>query len=214
MQKLLWITLAILLFIGTACTRPAPTQTKASQFLTHFPSRTDLSDTLHCFLEEAPTGTAVSDTLLKTVLDSTQFESLHYGTGEARFSAVGQFAFAEGLTAVLLRTEEFWFGKVSLLVFDLQQQKCLSVADLSHFYGGDGGQTASESWLFKSKVPPQLFVKTAEHGFALSETATDEPKEYLRESGQLFQWEAKQFHPIANPDSSLFLRKYGMHRTW
>ena len=36
---------------------------------------------------------------------------------------------------------EFWFGKQSLLIFDFQQQKCLVVVELSHFYGGDGGQT-------------------------------------------------------------------------
>jgi hypothetical protein len=214
MQKRLLIAFTALLLIGTECTRTLPAQTYVRQLLTCFQARADLSDTVHYFLEETPAGTAISDTLLKTVLDSVQFESLHFGTGEARFSALGQFPFADGLTAAVLRTEEFWFGKKSLLVFDLRQQKCLAVVALSHFYGGDGGQIASESWLFLSKTPPQLFVKTAEHGLMLSNTGAEELQAYLRESGQLFQWEAAQFRPMANPDSSLFLRKYQMNRTW
>ena len=30
---------------------------------------------------------------------------------------------------------EFWFGKQSLLIFDLRQQKCLAIVETSHFYG-------------------------------------------------------------------------------
>lgn len=215
MEKIiLFIALAALLLFGTECTRPVPAQSPLAQCLSRFPARPDWPDTLHCYLAESPVGAPISDTLLKTVLDSAQFESLHYGTGDARFWALGQFPFANGRSAGLLQTEESWFGKQSLLVFDLRQQKCVAVVELSHFYGGDGGQTASESWLFRSKVPLQLFVKTAEHGLTLSGTSTDEPQEYLRESGQLFQWDAKQFRPIPNPDSSLFLQQYRMHRTW
>jgi hypothetical protein len=169
---------------------------------------------LHSYLAESPAGVPISDTLLKTVLDSTQFESLHYGTGEARFWALGQFPFEGGLSAAIVQTEESWFGKQSLLVFDLQQTKCLAVVELSHFYGGDGGQTASESWLFRKKVPLQLFVKTAEHGLSVSPGSADEPQEYLREPGQLFQWVKQEFQPIPNPDSSLFVQQYRMHRTW
>lgn len=214
MQQFIWTAFAVLSFIGAECTRPAPVQTPLAQCLARFQSHPEWPDTLHCFLAEAGTGVHVSDTLLKTVLDSVQFESLHYGTGDAHFWALGQFPFAEGLSAGLLQTEEFWFGKQNLLIFDLQKQKCLAVVELSHFYGGDGGQTASESWLFRSKVPPQLFVKNAEHGFRLPKVETDEPQEYLQEYGQLFQWGAQQFQPLPNPDSLLFLQRYSMHRTW
>jgi hypothetical protein len=212
-SSLLFI-LAALLMVSAMCKRIVPVQSPVNQLLTHFPARPDWPDTLHCFLEEEPTGVTISDTLLKIVLDSAQFERLHFGTGEAQFFAMGQFRFAEGLSAGIVRTEEFWFGKQSLLVMDHRKQKCLAVVELTHFYGGDGGQTASESWLFHNKMPPQLFVRSAEHGFSYSDTTAEEPKEYLHESGELFQWEATQFRSVPNPDSSLFLRQYRMHRTW
>lgn len=209
MQKALCLVIVATLLICTNCTRPSATQTPLAQCLSYFSPRPNVPDTLHCFLAEATEGTLLSDTLLKTVLDSTQFESLHFGTGEARFLALSQFSFAKDLCAALLRTEESWFRKQTLLVFDLRQQKCLAVVELAHFYGGDGGQTASESWLFPNVASPKLFVKTAEHGFV---TQTDD--QYLREHGELLQWKVKNFHTIPNPDSVLFLRRFSMHRTW
>jgi hypothetical protein len=205
---------AAFLFAGIGCTPVPPWHPSLTQCLTHFQFRPDLPDTLHCFLAKSPEGIPISDTILKTVLDSAQLESLHFGTGEARFWALGQFPFASGLQACLLRTEEFWFDKQSLLVFDLRRQKCLSVVELAHFYGGDGGQTASESWLFRDKVALRLFVKNVEHGLTPADSPTDEPQEYLREHGQLFQWNTNQFQRIPNPDSSLFMQQYRMHRTW
>jgi hypothetical protein len=212
MQNLLCITLGACLLFGTGCT--SAVSTPSTSFLTAFPERSDWPDTLHCFLPETPVGNTLSDSLLKTVLDSAQFESLHYGTGDAHFRATDQFAFSDDLRAALVHTEEFWFGKQSLLVFDLRKQKCLEVVELAHFYGGDGGQTASESWLFGNKTAPRLFVKTAEHGLAPSESPTEELREYLQESGQLFQWAGRQFQHLPNPDSLRFLQQYRMHRTW
>jgi hypothetical protein len=214
MKHLYWPTFAALLLVQVCCTGPAPVQTPLQQLLSHFPARPGRPDTLHCFLADSTGGIAISDTLLKTVLDSTQFESLHFDTGEARFWALGQILFADSLLAGLVQTEEFWFGKQSLLVFDLKQQKCLGMVELSHFYGGDGGQTASESWLFSGKNPPQLFVKTAQHGFIMADNPTGEPQEYLDESGQLLQWNATGFQPVPNPDSLLFLRRFSMNREW
>lgn len=214
MQKHLWIIFAALLFTSARCTRLFPAQNTVNQLLKYFPLHSDWPDTLHCFLADPPAGMLLSDTLVKTMLDSAQFESLHFGTGEARFWALGQFPFAKGYTAGILQTEEFWFGKQSLLIFDPKAQKCLAVVELAHFYGGDGGQTASESWLFRSKDPVQLFVKNAEHGLAPTGNPEDDLQEYLREHGQLFRWEARQFRRVPNPDSVLFLQRYVMGRGW
>ncbi len=214
MQKHLLIIATALLLLGFACSRPVSTQNALDQLLTHFPAQADWPDTLHCFLEESPKGTAISDSLLKTVLDSTQFENLHFGTGDAEFIALEQFPFAKGLRAALLHTKEFWFGKQSLLVFDPKQQKCITVVELSHFYGGDGGQTATESWLFRDQASQKLFVKNAEHGLTPSDNPTAEPQEYVLEQGQLYQWNETQFQRLDNPDSAAYMRRFLMRRAW
>lgn len=212
MQKTFGILFIAIL--GATCTRHVQSPTPLAQCLAHFQAKPKWPDTLHCFLADDVSGAPLSDALLQTVLDSAQFATLHFGSGEARFWALEQFPFANGLRACILRTEEFWFGKQCLLIFDLKNQKCRSVVELAHFYGGDSGQTASESWLFRNKRTPQLFVKNAEHWLSVSDASPDEPQEHLLESGQLFQWQSKQFIPIPNPDSLLFLRRYSMHRTW
>ncbi|MBL7827241.1 MAG: hypothetical protein JNJ57_11460 [Saprospiraceae bacterium] len=204
---------AAVLWGCTYCARPVSIPSPFSQCLARFPSHSNWPDTLHCFLADTSAGLSISDTLLKTVLDSAQFECLHFGTGEPLFFAQARFPFVEGQTACILQTEEFWFGKLNLLIFDLRKQKCLAVTELSHFYGGDGGQTASEAWLFRKKTPPLLFVKRADHWLTVSNTS-GEPEEHLHQSGQLFQWDATQFRVIANPDSLPFLKRYQMHRKW
>jgi hypothetical protein len=214
MQNLFSILLSACLSFATGCISAVSTSTPSASFLNAFPERPDWPDTVHCFLPEMPIGNVLADSLLKTVLDSAQFESLHYGTGDAHFRAVGQFRFGKGLRAALVYTEEFWFGKQTLLIFDPQQQKCLTAMEVSHFYGGDGGQTASESWIFRGKTPAQIYVKTAEHGITVADSPTDDPKEYLRESGRLWQWKGHQFQPLIHPDSMVFMRHYLLHKTW
>jgi hypothetical protein len=165
MPQLLCILLTVLSLIHIECN--FHTQTTFDPCFTRFPARPGWPDTLHFFLTETPAGVPLSDTLLRTILDSAQFESLHYGTGEARFWALGQFPLTAGLSAGIVQTTEFWFGKQSLLVFDPRQPRCLAVVELAHFYGGDGGQTASESWLFRSHTPLQLFIKMLNMGSSL-----------------------------------------------
>lgn len=204
----------ILLMANMNCTQKVSVSGPAETCLKRFSEYTNKPDTLHNFIADLPTGNPLSDTLLKTVLDSAQFENLHFGTGQPRFWALGKFTLENDMRGCIVQTEEHWFGKQSLLIFDMKQQKCTSVTEVSHFYGGDGGQTASKSWLFLNTRPPRLFVKTAEHGLVPPQNDTDEPREYLHESGRLFQWKNTKFDPVSNPDSALFLQRFQMHRSW
>lgn len=205
--------LAFCALLNTNCTSERMSNPVA-QCLAHFPAPTALPDTLPFFLAEHPVGNPLADSLLQAVLDSVQFASLHFGTGEGRFWAVAQFPFGKELQAALVQTEELWFGKQSLLIFDRPRAKCLGVVELAHFYGGDGGQTASAAWLFSHQLPMQLYRKTAEHGLTPGAVPEEEPQEYLRESGALYQWTGQRFQAIPNPDSLRFLQQFSLHRTW
>ncbi len=171
-----------------------------------------LPDTVHFFLPENPAGKLVSGTQLKSCLDSTAFDNLQFGTGDVHFWAVGKFPFTHEVDACLLLTEESWFGKQTLLFYQKKQDRILSTLEVANFYGGDGGQTATESWWFRKSAPSKIFIQSAEHGIRMHEET--EPTEYLSESGALLQWEQRTFKTMPNPDSSLFLQKLKMHREW
>jgi hypothetical protein len=169
-------------------------------------------DTLHFFISEAGDGPAIPDSLLKLSLDSAQFEQLHFGTGEAQFRQLGRYSFNETLDALLIGTEEFWFGKQTLVLTDKKTGKVAGLLEVSNFYGGDGGQTASESWWFRTSNPPRIYVKTAQHGFKMQPDG--DPLEYYQEEGQLLEWQQNTFKPIPQPDSLVFLKNFPMYRVW
>jgi len=206
---LCFLTIAVLYW---ECLTPAKTQpdTPASRLAASFENLPEIPDTLHFFLPEKPSNIPVSDTLLKMALDSAQYENLHFDTGEAHFWAQGKFSFTKDIDACLLQTEEFWFGKLTLLLYDKKTRKFLTTLEVANFYGGDGGQVAVESWLLPRPAPPRIFIKNAEHGFSMA--GEDEPREYLSESGALLQWQSPAFTPVANPDSAVFLQKLKMNK--
>lgn len=185
----------------------------ARKLADQFPDLSVSADTVHLFLQDSLSGHPISDTLLKATLDSTQYANLHFDTGDAHYQAVGKFQIADGMDFCLVQTEESWFKKLTALVYDRQQQKILTTLEVALFYGGEGGQVAVESWVFRKKTPLQVFIKNEEHGFSLQGDAA-EPKEYQTASGRLWQWQPPVFKEMTNPDSALLLQKLSMRHTW
>lgn len=211
-KLLLAASLTLLGWLGTCWSTKLPGNTRSQALYALFPEVPEAPDTVHFFLPEHPAGTPVPDSLLRACLDSAQYASLHFDTGEAQFWAVGNYDFAPEMKACLLQTSEFWFGKQSLLLYDKKQKRFFQTLEVGNFYGGDGGQTAKEAWWFRQANPPRLYLKTADHGFSMHEAS--EPTEYLWEHGELLEWETSGFRPLPLPDSSAFLQKFRMNREW
>lgn len=170
-------------------------------------------DTLHFFLPENPSGRPVSDSLLKICLDSTQFEFLHFQTGDPHFWADKKYPLSDDVEACLLHTNEFWFKKQTLLLYHKTKRTFFSAIEVASFYGGDGGQIAVESWLFHTNGTPHLYVKNAEHWVTIKEEQ-EAPTEQVSETGNLLRWEAPAFKPRSTPDSTRLLQNFRMHHQW
>ncbi|MBN8679358.1 MAG: hypothetical protein J0M29_14110 [Chitinophagales bacterium] len=196
------------------CGNPQPESNATAPLglVSAFGQASEAPDTLHFFISEAGDGPLISDSLLKAGMDSAQFEQLHFGTGDAQFRQLGRYNFIENLDALLIGTEEFWFGKQTLLFTDKKTGKLVGLVEVSHFYGGESGQTASESWWFRNANPPRLYTKLAEHGYRA--TDGEEPEEYHSEEGILLEWQKGAFQRIPQPDSLGALQKFSMYRVW
>jgi hypothetical protein len=196
-----------------ACVRAKVPYTTKVPVLAQVPHLPTWPDTMHFYLNPSQEGVLLPDSLLQLVLTAEQHAQLHFDTGEAQFWAQQQFTFVDGWQAYLVQTEEFWFKKLNLLLFKPNGEKCAAVVTLAHFYGGDGGQTASESWLMRDKTAPLLFIKNAEHRLNIPDGA-DTPVEHLHELGQFYQWKKRRFQPVPRPDVSQWLSKFPMHHQW
>lgn len=178
-----------------------------------FEAHSSTWDTLRFFLADQPSDRPVSDTLLKKCLDKATFEYLHFQTGAPKFWAGKKYPFADDLDVCLLNIEEFWFKKQVLLFYDKTKHTFVSAREVAHFYGGDGGQTAMESWLFHKPPNPCLYFKIADHWLVI-EQDQDEPTEHLLESGELLCWERSAFVPVMSPDSLRLKKHFKMHHQW
>ena len=193
-------------------TPEAPASQPLSLQATQFTASAMPQDTLHFFISEAGDGPSIPDSVLKAKLDSVQFKQLHYDTGTAQFRQLGKYPFGDDMEALLVGTEEFWFGKQTLILTNKKTGKVVSLLEVSHFYGGDGGQTAAESWWFRNVIPPQIYLKTAQHGYRPQKNG--DPIEYYLEEGQLLEWRSSGFSPVPQPDSLAMLKRYAMYRVW
>jgi hypothetical protein len=211
MKKIHFGLLAAMIFLG-AC-RSGVQSTADNSLVTLFPAMA-VRDTLHFFIPESPGGAPIADSLLRANLTSSQFDSLHFDTGEHAFFAVGRFSLPGEVEACLLHNTEFWFGKQVLLLYDRASARFIGVREVANFYGGESGQVATEGWLLMRENPPRLFVKYADHSITLSPNGDAEPIEHLSVSGELLEWSGKKFLPVSNPDSLAFLQHFQMDRTW
>lgn len=204
---------AIISICGFCGDTPAPEAASSSHLLAaQFAETPQPPDTLHFFISEAGDGPAITDSILRVSMDSTQFAQLHFGTGEAQFRQLGRYTFNETLDALLIGTEEYWFGKQTLVLMDKKTGKVAGMLEVSHFYGGDGGQTAAESWWFRQSNPSRIYVKTAQHGFRMQPEG--DPIAYYQEEGQLYEWQQNAFKLIPQPDSIQWLKNFSMYRVW
>ncbi len=193
-------------------TPEAPASQPLNLLATQFTASAMPQDTIHFFISEAGDGPSIPDSVLKATLDSFQFKQLHYDTGTAQFRQLGKYPFGDDMEALLVGTEEFWFGKQTLILTDKKTGKVISLQEVSHFYGGDGGQTAAESWWFTRAKPPRIYTKFAQHGYR--NTGADEPEEYHSEEGILLEWQNGGFRIISQPDSLNALKKFAMYQVW
>jgi hypothetical protein len=188
----------------------------AAGLVDQFPDRTP-GDTLFIGLDEGWDGDTISHTLIWAELDSVLLAQLSPDPDSLSmlFMANGSWMQDSLHRVCLLNVEQSWWQFRFLLVYDQERQAFVRVEPVAMFYGGDGGQTASSSYLFDhdGDGDRDLLVRTADHGIRMSEEG--EAMEWMEEGGHLRDWSNGAFRDAPMPlDSAAVVEGFGVVWPW
>lgn len=148
----------------------------------------------------------ISDSLLTKMLTSSMMEELNF-TGSGEYKAGAQYELDEKNIGCVVYTEDNWFKKISLLIYDKSADKFIGVTPLAQYYGGESGLMYGISWLFKSDKTAFLFRKDLDVSFRAGEN-DEEPTEQRWESNSLNRWDNNKFTVEPWKDSTNYCKKF------
>jgi CHAT domain-containing protein len=139
----------LLVFLFAACQQSPKTPALYASF-----HPVNNSDTLRLELpsdEEPETpGDTIPNALFFSSLDTTWLRAIEHiaDSSEATVVGRGRFPLSDGFDACLVDLRQFWFKHQSLLVFDKNKNVFTDLVTVAEWYGGEGGQILTGSWLF------------------------------------------------------------------
>ncbi len=183
---------------------------EAPLLIKHF-TTIELSDTLHIDSErteeEETQPVPLSDFF--SSLDSSLTGKMIYqpDTSDTELYSHWKAPVDDQFEAYLLEMRQHWFIFKYLLVYSKAEQQFTSLLPVAHFYGGEGGQIRTESWLldWKNGQTAKILTRQSEHTLRMLE---EEVEDIYEERVMLQQWEQGQFQEMQVQDSSSWIEKF------
>ncbi|MFQ5446961.1 MAG: hypothetical protein ACE5FF_08505 [Saprospiraceae bacterium] len=212
MKNLFFLVGAIAL--GTACN----TSDTASGTLERYFKEVPAPDTLLFELAEDG-GQVPGDTIpVATFLDKINDRLLNDipffdTTGDLTILGGQRFPVAENVEAFEVHFFQNWFQNQSLFLFDKNKNAITGRITAAEFYGGDGGQILTGSWLFdyNGDGDPDLVRTEIEHWINLS---SDEPAEKVEQRVSLLLWNGGGFTESEVLDSAALMQAFPVKSWW
>lgn len=178
-----------------------------------------LTDTLHLELPDEDVTTRFVDTLPRSLFFQTLdtlLRPIEYLADSSSCTALAlqRFEWNSQYDACLVQINQFWFKHQSILLFDKNQQKFSQRITVAEWYGGDGGQILTGSWLFDydQDGDKDLIRRVIEHSSTPNEDLGMEAK--IVESAELLLWEKNAWIKVPVKDSMALVQKYPIRSVW
>lgn len=205
----------------TACQQATEKQqTKEPALLAKFKPM-DLPDTLHFELPNTdtgapPLGDSIPNGLFFTALDTTWLRDIEHVADStmAVIYGLGRYPLAEGYDACLVDVHQSWFRHQSLLVYDKQRQAFTDRVTVAEWYGGEGGQVLTGSWLFDfdGDGKKDLVRREIEHSLLIQ--GDEEPRDSTVERASLLLWKEGRFVAAPVTDSAALVKRFPIKSAW
>lgn len=219
-MKIKILSTFVILLVIAACTpneEPPPSETKGvpgTQVLLHyFPERgLQTTDTSSFFInnEAEFEESQALNMLLKRILPDSVFENVVFGVEEhPKHKPAYRFPLDNRYDACLLSSKEHWYFQTSMLIYDKQTGYFTDMEVLAQFYGGDGGQIATESWLWDDG----LYRKESFRSVRFNPDI-DDAEESVGEVSALYSWKNGAFEPAVMTDSLALSKQFPMNWEW
>jgi len=125
-----------------------------------------------------------------------------------------RFGLNQTYDACLVEITLSWFKHQSLLLYNKQKNRFTERVTVAEWYGGDGGQVLTGSWLIDHDGDQQqdLVRRVIEHWIVGAES--DQAIEKSKESVELLRWKNGHFVKTPIRDSAALIKKYPIRSVW
>lgn len=158
----------------------------------------------------------IPNALFFAVLDSALLSEISHvaDSGSAVVLARRRFPLTDEVEACLVDIRQFWFQHQSLLLFDRRKQAFTGRVTVAEWYGGDGGQILTGSWLLDHDGDGRLDLVRREIQHTLRPDDNGEAVDEFHESAMLLAWRKNRFVEQPLSDTMLLVKRYPIRSYW
>jgi hypothetical protein len=202
-----------------ACESPKEQQAADFPFLAKFKDQ-PLTDTMRFEVTFDDDGLAPGDTLPNAPffasLDTAWLPAIENvaDTAEAAVLAKGHFPLNKNYDAYLVDIGWNWFKHQSLLVYDKQKHVFTDRVTVSEWYGGDGGQVLTGSYLLDLNNDGQKDIVQREIDHSMVMLDNGEPQDRTTESASLLLWKEGRFEASPTTDTAGLVKRFPIESAW
>ena len=212
---ILFVTAFSTLFVLACRQVQQPQSPKAQSLESYFKSMQAKDTLLFQVADEAwATGDTLPNGLFFSQMETRIMNHVPYfdNSGELVVLAAGRFPLQDSMEAYLVYMLQGWYRHQSLFVFDQKKQAFTDRITVADFYGGDGGQILTGSYLldYDGDGDKDIVQREIEHWLELS---GDEASDKLAESAALLLWDGASFKAAA-ADSATLIKAFPIESMW
>lgn len=205
------------LLSAVACRQAVKIQEPA---LLSFFQTAPLSDTLRFEVAEdganAPvSGDTIPNSLFFTALPTGWLAEIDYiaDSSQALVLAKQRFPLDDSTDACLTDIRQLWFQHQSLMLYDKHRQAFTTRVTVAEWYGGEGGQDLTGSWLtdYDGDGDKDLIRRLIQHS---ARPEGDTVREDFYESAEVFLWKNGQFVEETVRDTTAVVKRFPIRWMW
>ncbi|MFN0174826.1 MAG: hypothetical protein ACKVU0_09290 [Saprospiraceae bacterium] len=193
-----------------------PIRSQDAALLAYFQT-SPLSDTLH--IEISNENPVAGDTILNrqffTSIPSALLAQIDYLADSAQATVLSRqkFSMEGNISAYWVEIRQFWFQHHSLFLYNESKKAFTDRITVAEWYGGDGGQVLTGSWIFdyNGDGKKDIVRREIQHSMIPND---GEPLEQVYESASLLLWKNGCFKGTQIQDTAVFVRRFPIRSFW
>ncbi len=214
-----YLTFLIILpaFFFTACNQAQHPQTAAERSLESYFKSIPASDTMRFEVVDenwSAAGDTLPNGLFFSQMETRIMNHVPYfdNSGELIVKAESRFPLSDSVEAYLVNMIQGWYRHQSLFVYDQKKKEFTDRLTVADFYGGDGGQILTGSYLldYDGDGDKDIVHREIEHWMDVS---GEEPIDKLAETAALLLWNGASFK-AAEVDSAALVKGFPIESMW
>jgi hypothetical protein len=174
------------------------------------------SDTLHIEVStEQDRLNTIPNAIFFKAVPAALLQDISYIADSSDALVLGRqyFPLNDSITAFWVEISHLWFQHHSFLLYNKRRQVFTDRITLAEWYGGDGGQILTGSWVFDydGDGKKDILRRQIQHSIEFTE---GEPQEHTEELLTLLLWKKDRFVEKTVPDTAMILKRFPIRTLW